>query len=251
MQIIKILFILLISFNSLTIFSQSKDTANKSSKKIWTGYISLGGLFQSGNTNKISVLGKGELRRDDKKLETVLYASYLYGTRNGLKDNNNLIASFTADYIHENFLSPFLLQVIEYDYSKGIDLRSQSGAGAKYTFIPDKDNKSSVSLAIIYDYTNLAENPKGYADNSTRFSFRLKTKQILLDSHLTVSAVGYFQPKYNDFSENNQRVEVNISIPIVNNFSFNTNYIYSLDNVVSVGRKRADNILTFSLKYEF
>ena len=64
MQIIKILFILLISFNSLTIFSQSKDTANKSSKKIWTGYISLGGLFQSGNTNKISVLGKGELRRE-------------------------------------------------------------------------------------------------------------------------------------------------------------------------------------------
>lgn len=229
------------------------DSIGSESETEWSGNVSLAGSYQSGNTNKSVINGKGKIERTDKKIETILVASYLYGTKNGSKDNNNITSMLTADYNYQKRLSPFFLQIFEYDYSKGIDARSQTGGGAKYLIFTDKKEKnvSSVSLALIYDYTNLLNDPGSYKTDRTRFSLRLKTSNSILDSHLIVSAVAFFQPAVNDFSENNQRYEIKMSIPIVKKFNFFGNYLYSKDDVVTVGRKRVDIFVTFGLEYFF
>ena len=98
-------------------------------------------------------------------------------------------------------LSPFFLQYLEYNFSKGIDLRSQTGAGLKYIFIPDPDHKTSISLAGIYDYLKLVDKPGNSEASEARFSFRFKTRQVMLDKTPEFLILAMFQPVINDFSK--------------------------------------------------
>ena len=249
---VHVLTFLLLTIFIKPLFSQQNRVDSLSKyDNIWTGSVSLNGLFQSGNTNKITILGKGEFKRVDGILETDFSTSYFYGIKNGVKDNNTLTSVIRADFLYDQIISYYFLQSIEYDYSKGIDLRFQTGAGVKWIFMPKSKNKTSASLALIVDNTDLVKDPRNYNDRSLRFSFRLKTNQELFEKHLNINAVGYYQPDVENFANNNQRLELTLSVPVVSGFSVNSYYLYTFDNTVSVGRKRADNLLTFGLKYAF
>jgi hypothetical protein len=232
-----ILFLLLSNIS----FSQGKDTL----KSQWSGSVTASGLYQSGNTNKFLIQGKGELKKTSRIFETILLLSGSYGENRNTKDDNSYYGALTADLYYEDIFSPFFLQYAEYNYSKGIDLRSQTGGGMKYLFIPDKDHKSSVSMALIYDYLNLQDKPGNTKSKEIRFSFRLKTKQIVLDKHMNIIFIGMYQPVINYFSKANFFIEGTIEVPLTKMFRLNSIYLYTFDNVVSVGRKRADNKLTF------
>ena len=230
-------------------FSFSQDTDSTKSK--WSGEVTFTGLYQSGNTNKFLVQGKGSVKKTSRILETILMLSGSYGENKGSKDDNSYYGALTVDLYYEDIFSPFLLQYAEYNYSKGIDLRSQSGGGLKYLFIPHKDHKSSVSMALIYDYLNLQDKPGNSKSKEIRFSFRLKTKQIVLDKHMNIGFIGMYQPVINYFSKANFYIEGNVEVPLTKMFRLNSIYTYTFDNVVSVGRKRADNKLTFGAGFFF
>lgn len=228
-------------------FSQTKDSV----KSGYSGYLTFSGLYQSGNTNKFLIQGKGDLKREGKYLETEIYLSGSYGENKSAKDDNTYYGSFTMDPFYKNTFSAFLLQYIEYNFSKGIDLRSQSGGGAKYLFFNNEKNKTSVSLALIYDYLNLAAIPGNSKSNELRFSLRLKSRLALADKHLNFSFTGFYQPVVNNFSNSNIYVEAIAEVPMTEHFRLIANYNYSFDNTVSVGRKRADNKLTFGAGFYF
>ena len=217
----------------------------------WSAFLSGEGLYQSGNTSKFFLQSKGELKRDVKDFEGILFISYGYGESKGKKDDNSFTSSLTGDFFRSRMFTPFLLQIIEYSFAKGIDIRSQSGAGLKYTFIREKEHKSSISAALIYDYTNLAQKPGNYNVDILRLSFRVKTRQEILNSKLILSFTGFYQPALKDFSAANIRIDFSADIPIVSNFYFRSSYLYSFEDVVSVGRKRLDNKITFGLGISF
>lgn len=73
-------------------FSQTKDSSGSS----LSGSFSLTGLLQSGNTNKFLLQGKGELKRVNKILETILLAAGSYGESKGNKDDNSYYGSLSA-----------------------------------------------------------------------------------------------------------------------------------------------------------
>lgn len=247
MRIILFLLLLIsVNFISQNIYSQIHDSSSG-----WSGLISSEGLYQSGNTSKFFVQGKGEIKRDRDNLETMLNASIGYGESKGKKDDNSLSSAFTADFFYKNTFSPFVLQYVEYSFAKGIDIRSQTGAGIKYLFIKAPENKSSVSLAFIYDYTNLVSKPGNYNSSILRLSFRLKTKQKIFQSKVIFGFTGFYQPSITDFSASNIRIETNLEIPVVYGIFARVNYLYSFEDVVSTGRKRLDNKLTFGFGIGF
>lgn len=218
---------------------------------MYSGAISFSGYYQSGNTNKFYIEGKGDIKRASEDLEMIIAGTYGYGENRMKKEDNLFSGIFTADLFYQRRLSPFLLQVLEYNFAKGIDLRSQSGAGLKYVVIPASSNKTSISLALIYDKTNLFSKPGNYDNQNLRFSLRLKSKQELFDSRLILNAVAFYQPEVNDFSKRNVRFEGGIDMKITKRVFGVVNYIYSFDDVVSIGRKRADNKLTFGFRFGF
>lgn len=238
-------------FFSQTITKLSFSQPIDSSKINWSGSVSLGGFYQSGNTNNFYLQGRGDLKRSNNILETILLISAGYGESKQKKNDNTYYGSLTADLFYKNMFSPFFLQYFEYNFAKGIDIRSQTGIGLKYLFIPDPEHKSSVSLAIVYDYLNLADKPGNSNSREARFSFRVKSSQILFDKHIIFSFTGLYQPVINYFSKTNYFIESGLEIPITKILRLNAIYTYVFDNVVSVGRKRADNKLTFGLGLKF
>lgn len=227
--------------------SQSEDSV----RSAYSGYINFAGLYQSGNTNKFLVQGKGELKNAGKYLETILYLSGSYGENKSSKDDNTYYLSLTTDLFYRNIFSPFALQYLEYNYSKGIEIRSQTGAGGKYIFISAVNHKSSVSLALIYEYLNLVQEPGITQSSNLRFSLRIKSKQMIINKRLNIKLLGYYQPDITDFSNSNIYAEVVLEIPMTKMIKLNANYNYNFDNEVSVGRKRADNKLTFGAGLNF
>lgn len=226
--------------------SQGSDQEND-----WSGKLSSDGLYQSGNTSKFFVQARGEIKRATRDLELILAGGISYGESKGKKDDNSLNAAFTADLFYEKNISPFILQYVEYNFGKGIDIRSQSGGGLKYEFWQEPMHLSSVSLALIYDYTDLTDKPGNYNTGKMRMSLRIRTKQTLLDSNAILSFTGFYQPAISDLSAANLRAETILDIPITKKIFGRIAYLYSFEDVVSVGRVRLDNKLTFGLGIGF
>lgn len=94
----KYLLLLLILFASYNLsYSQNSVLKKDSSYTKWSGSITGTGLYQSGNTNKFLIQGRGELKRVNKNLEMILSALGNYGENKGVKDDNSYYGSLTAD----------------------------------------------------------------------------------------------------------------------------------------------------------
>lgn len=225
-------------------FSQTNEDS-------WSGFVTSEGLYQSGNTNKFLIQARGEVKREKGILELILAGTVGYGESKNVKDDNYLGVAFTADLFYESTVSPFFLQLFDYNFAKGIDLRSQTGAGAKYTFVHDPLHLTSASLALVYDQTDLAQKPGNFDAYKYRLSFRSRTRQTLLDSNLLIGYTFFYQPALNDFASYNIRFDSYIDVPVTKRLFLRASYLYTFEDVVSVGRKRADNKLTFGIGVGF
>ncbi len=220
------------------------DKVNDSTKHV-TASIVVSGLYQSGNTSKFITQGKGELKFNWKILETIFTFTGTYGENKGKKDDNLYLGTFNMDFLYNDTYSPFILQYLEYNFAKGIDIRSQSGVGLKYTFIKDKHHKTSLSAAGIYEYLGLFDFPGNINHSEIRFSLRLKTRQDFFDGKMTLNFMTMYQPLHDAFSNYNLFIDTSLEFPLSSLFRLNSNYTYAFSSIVSTGRKRSDNRLTF------
>ncbi|MFI5144036.1 MAG: DUF481 domain-containing protein, partial [Ignavibacteria bacterium] len=233
------------------LFSQgrSKDTVTTRAleKSPWTGGMSIRGFYMMGNTNKFYGMGTGEIKRQDSIYTLDLNATVDYGESNKIKDENSFFGDFSADLFHHNLLSPLVMQIGEYNFSRGIVFRSQTGGGLKLNFIQHPEHKTSISLAVIYDYTNLVNIPGNEDTRRWRLSWRFKTVQILFGNRLKLSNVTFFQPSMTALSNTIWRVETVLDAPILSFLSLQAAYLYTREDNVSVGRKHSDHKVTFGL----
>ena len=132
-----------------------------------------------------------------------------------------------------------------------VDIRSQTGAGIKYVFIPATEHKSTISVAGIYDYTNRSDKPGNYNTQTIRISVRFRTKQILFNHKLEFSFTSFYQPSIKNIKDAIFRFETNLKLPLSKHFLDNSTYRFTEDDVVSVGRKRVDTKLTFGVGVNF
>lgn len=203
----------------------------------WSGHIKAGGFFLKGNTDKFSTSGEFQLMFRKGIIESILSATASYGESDGVKDENDRSATYTLDFYYDNIWSPFILQFAEYSFARNIDLRSQSGAGIKYTFVPFPKYKSSLSAAGIFDYTNY-KNVPGYDDSKTfRLSIRLKSKILLLNGMMVLSHVTFYQPSVKEIRDRIWRSETSVGINITSMITFSTTYKYQYEYYTVEDRK--------------
>lgn len=65
----------------------------------------LTGLYQSGNTNKFLVQGKGSVKKTSRILETILMLSGSYGENKGSKDDNSYYGALTIVVLEDIFFT--------------------------------------------------------------------------------------------------------------------------------------------------
>jgi hypothetical protein len=176
-------------------------------------------------------------------------------------DQNNILPSFTADLWYKSKISPFFLQTIEYSFEKEIDLRSQTGAGVKYTFLElvkeDSGNsaadklKFSISGAGIHDYTNLKDRPGNYDSNIWRISLRFKAEGSFINSLFGFSHITFFQPSVKRLKNAIWRSDTQFLVGLTDLLSFSTTFRYTHQDVVPMGVKNDDYKLTFGFSINF
>lgn len=242
----------LLFFAANTASQDTSGTVNKKEGKThWSGSLKAEGSYQKGNTNKIYGMSKGEIKRTDGLLESILIAKLTYGESDGLKDENELSSSLTFDLFYDNIFSPFVLQLTDFNYAREIDLRSQSGGGLKYTFINIPEIKASLSGAGIFDYTNLRERPGNSDSRTWRLSVRLKFKSSLFGGRINVSHYTFYQPSFKDIKNAIWRSESELSAPITDFLAVSSTYSFTHEAVVPAGVKKDDHKLTFGLEISF
>jgi hypothetical protein len=240
-----LIFIIIFVF-SIKLYTQDKSM--DSSRSSWWWSLGASGFYMKGNTNKLYTTGAGEIKKQDSISTLDLLLSLDYGATNKIKDQNNFFGDFSADLFHYNTFSPLILQIGEFGYSRGIVFRSETGGGAKYNFIKHPEHKTSVSLALIYDYTNLVHKPGNNNGRTWRFSWRFKTNQKLFGDRIRIGNVTFFQPSVRSIQNVIWRSESTLEAPIVKGFSLMVVYLFTHDDIVSVGRMKTDQKVSFGLK---
>jgi hypothetical protein len=230
-----------------TLSAGKKDTV----KTHWSGSFKVEGSYQKGNTNKILGMMKGEVKRTDRVLESILTGKIVYGESDDVKDENDFYSSFTMDLFYNRMFSPFLLQLTEFSFGREIDLRSQSGAGLKYTFVNIPEIKASISAAGIFDYTNLREKPGNNDSRTWRLSARLKFTLTLFNSSLILAHATFYQPSYKHLKNAIWRSDTELALPLTTFLFVSSTYSYIHEDVVPAGVKKDDHMLTFGLGVNF
>lgn len=233
----------------------SQDTTRVKNKVYvkahWSGFFKVGGFYQKGNTNKIYAVSSGEIKRADGILESIAFVSLGYGESDGIKDDNELSSSLTFDLFYNNILSPFVLQLTGFSFSREINLRSQSGGGLKYTYVDIPEFKSSISAAGIYDYTDLKEKPGNNDSRTWRLSSRFKFKSTLFGGRINISHVTFYQPSFKNISNAIWWSETGIETPLTDFLNINATYNITHEDVVPAGVKKTDQKIIFGLGIEF
>jgi hypothetical protein len=230
---------------SYSTFAQKKDRFNLTFK------ADAGGFYQTGNTDKFYTASTGEIKVTKGIVESILTASLDYGETDKIKDENNFISSLTFDMWYDNIWSPFFLQYGEFSFARNISFRSQTGAGIKYTFLPQADYRTSLSGAGIYDYTNYNE-LSGYEDKkTTRLSFRFKSKILVYGGFIAFTHITFFQPNVKELRDRIWKTETIFEVKPADEFYLFTSYKYNYEYYTTAGSKNHDHKIAFGIGIEY
>jgi putative salt-induced outer membrane protein len=170
-------------------------------KKGLDGEVSLGGAYNSGNTDSSAVnFGlKAEYHEEVWMLYSI--ASYAYGENNGDKNKNNGL--FHLRYIHniEGTLYDYeLFGQTEFNEFQEVKMRNLVGANIRRK-ITDFFDKCYVDVGLFYSYME--------PDTITPFDpiyERVKLNTYLsftksINEHFEITYLGFYQPNVEDFSD--------------------------------------------------
>jgi hypothetical protein len=181
----------------------------------------------------------------------------LSGLVNHGKSGDELIArnwraSVKVDLLPQESVSPFVFASSSGDELRRLDLRSEGGAGAKYTFWRTEAGSASVSFASLYSYEAFEQEP-GLpalpADRTVRWSLRAKAQRRLGGSEIAHTI--FYQPVWNRGRDYLLDAVTALSTTIVGAFTLSIEHEYLRDATPPPDVRRDDQRLAVVLKYVF
>ena len=202
-------FILL--FSSLTLSAQisgstsAKNFMRKSVRapraKLST-QITLDGNYQTGNTERINLIGSFAMSEIDSLKEFSVNGKFLYAQVDKKVKQREYRAGISYDYHPFSNFSPFLCIEFYRNEFKKINAYNAGTIGIKHRyFVKKKVLDYSISTAFIYDLEYYVSDTKLLPKTRCRLSIRPKFKHYLTEDILLI-AEGYYKPNlfsYDDF----------------------------------------------------
>lgn len=169
-----------------------------------------------------------------------------YGRSDGEDIARKLQGSVKFDFHPEARWSPFFFLQAEHDPIRSLSLRTQGGAGAKYTFWQEAASEYSLSLAALYDREKLVDLP---AATLGRWSWRAKVEQGLAE-RLRISNTTFYQPVWDRPGDYLVTVRTELTTKMTENLSLNVMHLYERDSTPPVDIQPSDMTLTVGLRLE-
>lgn len=152
--------------------------------------------------------------------------------RTGSDDGERVAESYTmalkADAFPESTVSPFVFGSAERDRFKLLDLRTNAGAGVKYTFLRAEDTEVSLSLAALHNREDfrIADAP---VQSDGRFSLRFKAAHELREG-VRVETVSFYQPVWDVFDDYLMQSENIVAVQLFSALAMTASYVYQRDS---------------------
>lgn len=201
-----------------------------------------------------SDLGFTHLQPERYELESG--AAVRFGKTDGEKVTENYKGQVDFALTPDERWSPFLFGEVEHDPFKRLDIRSNTGAGARYRFWQTERGEGSLSGAVLYSYENFEPDPEvadslfDESQSNARLSWRLKGEQQVTET-TTLEHVTFYQPVYDAWDDyllsvtNTARVRVTSAVALV------VSYLYERNSTPPLGVGRDDRLLTTGISIEF
>jgi hypothetical protein len=239
-----------LALNAVAAPLSAQDTERK---RRWDVTIDLGLNAAKGNTD-LTVLSTGlgvkHLVTEEFRLEW--NGSMRYGESEGEVVARNVRSQLSFDLHPEAMISPFFYADMERDPFRRMRLRSDGGAGAKYTLWRSGGEEASLSLAGLYSrqaFFPLATGEMTPARTDARFSGRARVRRHFGDAR--VEHTSFFRPVLDELNDYTYDATTRVSTKLNELVSVTLTHIYRHNSVPPEGVGREDQSFQAGLTVQF
>lgn len=218
---------------------------------------SLSGNYQTGNVEDLIIRGKMEFTYTPVH-EFVIKSqnNSLYQEFYKVKADNEIYSRNYLYYKPEGRIYPFGIAYISTNYRREINLRSFEGLGLTYQLLKGQDHVIKLSGSAVYEETKFGRIAFNYDNyngtdqiNLWRGTCYLGGWHYFSNRKARFFYEAYWQPAFNNNNNYRTQADIGLEFMLGKGFAFNTLYSYTHENVVILGQKPEDKILTFGISY--
>lgn len=250
MHMFKKLLLLTLLFGSLSYGFVSLEPPEIGEKRGLEGEISIGGVYNSGNTD--SAAANFGLKAEYHEQVWMLYSlsSYAYGETNGDKNKNNGL--FHLRYIHniEGTLYDYeLFGQTEFNEFQSVKMRNLAGANIRRKITHFFD-KCYIGMGLFYSYMEPDTiTPVDPIYKRTKMNTYLSfTKN--LNEHVSVTYLGFYQPNVENFSDYRIFQVLQLDTMLTENLSLGLDISHKYNATPYHNVEKTDISSMISLKYK-
>jgi hypothetical protein len=239
----------------LVAFAPSIAHPQEAGPERWKFSTELNYSGQSGNRNLHLLTGAFKathLQRESFELEAALETRYGRSEEEVIARAHS--ASLAFDLTPQNTVSPFLFTSAERDPLRRLEVRTQSGAGAKYTFYRGpQSNEGSLSLGLLHSYEHLvaSENPlERDIRHLARWSLRARAVRALRPG-VSFSHVSFYQPVVDHMADYLLRSTTSAKILMLDRLSLAVSYQIERNSQPPEGVVPNDFLLRTGFVFDF
>jgi putative salt-induced outer membrane protein YdiY len=218
----------------------------------WSAVVDLAFSGASGNDQTVLLTtGFTVAPLRTERFEMELSGSVRYGRSEGREVARNLKSGFKLDVLPAAQWSPFISITGERDPFRKLDMRSNSGAGIKYSFWRAPQGEASLSGAVLHSYENFvysAEDPLP-TRHSARWSWRFKGNRML-GERVRIENTSLYQPVWDHSSEYLLDMNTSIRVPMTTRIAVGLTHSFERDSRPPEGVRKDDHLVKAGLTIE-
>lgn len=225
----------------------SAGHAQSSEPDVWKFGADLALTATSGNQDFAIFTAGTQLKHlQVEKYEFEIDTQARYGRSDGTEIARKLQGSVKFDFHPEARWSPFFFMQAEHDPIRSLSLRTQGGAGAKYSFVNEDTAELSVSLAALYDREKIVDIPSSTA---ARWSWRGKAEREFSEK-LRLANTTFYQPVWDRGSDYLLTSRTALTTRMTDHLSLSVTHLYERDSTPPADIRPSDQTITIGLRLE-
>ena len=238
---------LLITFAFTPGLIEAADDISSYETPTWKGNVTLGGNYQTGNTDRINAaVGADALRKSDKDRYSLNFL-FNYSEEDGNKTAESYYGSAKYDYFFTKRMYGYIgLELLKDDF-KDLTLRTILGPGAGYQIWDEERRTLSAEAGISYFSDNYI-----VAEDDDWITARLAGALMYkLMTSLTFTDQLILYPSLKEFGEFNLRNEAALATPLASGWALKLVNILEYDSDPPADIEETDWNWILTLQYSF
>jgi putative salt-induced outer membrane protein YdiY len=213
----------------------------------WDGNIALGGTIQTGNTERVSISGGFDAKREWEHDRFQIRLLHNYAEDNKEVTSRNTFGALKFDHFFtENFFTALSLELSK-DKFKDVNLRAITGLGLGYRLWNDAVKTLEVEVGVTYFSEDLVVAPdEQFASGRVGITYSYKILENLLFKDYML-----YYPSFEDPKDYRLRNEAALISQLGLGWSLKLSHIFDQNSDPTPGFEDKDHQFIFALQYSF